>query len=192
MCERDVFRCEARALQCLQVHFISQVFKGTVCIIDVHLRNTCTSRVVFLRWIVPIKYHLSQCLWLEQKCEHFPLSLVMSAEGSFPPTFLLPHLGSHFLSIFLVLVNTFEASGRYDHGCVCKVASVCLTICNPMDCSPPGSSIHGILQARILEWVAMSFSRRSSWPRDQTCVSYISFIGRLILYHFHHLGWLSL
>ena len=44
----------------------------------------------------------------------------------------------------------------------------------PVDCSPPSSSVHGILQARILEWVAISFSRGSSWPRDQTQVSHIS------------------
>ena len=44
-------------------------------------------------------------------------------------------------------------------------------LCNPKDCSPPGSYVHGILQARILEWVAVSFSRGSSWPRDQTWVS---------------------
>ena len=43
-----------------------------------------------------------------------------------------------------------------------KVDQLCLTLCNPMDCSPPGSSIHGILQARILEWVAIPFSRASS------------------------------
>ena len=49
----------------------------------------------------------------------------------------------------------------------------CPVLCNPMDCSPPGSSVHGILQARIVKWVAMSFSRRSSQPRDQTYVSYI-------------------
>ena len=42
------------------------------------------------------------------------------------------------------------------------------TVCHPMDCSPPGSSVHGILQARILEWVTMPFSRGSSWPRDRT------------------------
>ena len=42
-----------------------------------------------------------------------------------------------------------------------------------MDCSPPGSSVHGILQARILEWVAISFSRETSWPRDRTQVSHI-------------------
>ena len=52
--------------------------------------------------------------------------------------------------------------------------------CNPMDCSPPGSSIHGIFQARILEWVAIFYSRVSSWPRDQTCVSCT---GRWILNH---------
>ena len=49
-----------------------------------------------------------------------------------------------------------------------------------MVCSPPGSSLHGVSQAGILEWVAISSSRGSSWPRDQTCVS---FIGRGILYH---------
>ena len=45
------------------------------------------------------------------------------------------------------------------------VAQLCLTLCNPMDCSPPGSSVHGILQARILEWVAMSFPR-GSFPTE--------------------------
>ena len=47
----------------------------------------------------------------------------------------------------------------------------CPTLCDPVDCSPPGSSVHRILQARILEWVAISFSRGSSWPRDWTRVS---------------------
>ena len=50
---------------------------------------------------------------------------------------------------------------------------------DPMDCSPPGSSVHGISQARTLEWVAMSFSKASSPPRDWTC---ISCIGRWVLY----------
>ena len=48
------------------------------------------------------------------------------------------------------------------------VAQLCPTLCNSMDCSPPGSSVHGISQARILQWVAISFSRGSSWLRDQT------------------------
>ena len=59
--------------------------------------------------------------------------------------------------------------------CVCvKVAQSCLTLCNPMDCSLPGSFVHGILQARILEWFAIPFSRGSSQPMDQTCVSCIA------------------
>ena len=49
-----------------------------------------------------------------------------------------------------------------------------LTLCDPMDCSPPGSSVHRILQARILEWVAIPFSRGSSQPRDRTQVSCIA------------------
>ena len=50
----------------------------------------------------------------------------------------------------------------------------CPTLWNPMDCSLPGSSIRGIFQARVLEWVAISFSRGSSQPRDQTQVSHIA------------------
>ena len=56
------------------------------------------------------------------------------------------------------------------------IAQACLTLCDPMDCSSPGSSVHGMFQARILEQVAISFSRRSSWPRDWTQVSHI--VGR--------------
>ena len=52
-----------------------------------------------------------------------------------------------------------------------QIAQPCLTLCDLMDCSLPGSSVHGIFQARVLEWVAISFSRRSSWPRDWTQVS---------------------
>ena len=58
-----------------------------------------------------------------------------------------------------------------------EVAQSCPTLCNPVDCNPPSSSIHGILQEGILEWVAISFSRGSSWPRDRTQVSRIA--GRL-------------
>ena len=55
-------------------------------------------------------------------------------------------------------------------------------LCDPVNCSPPGSSVHGILQARILEWVAVPSSRRSSQPRDGTWVFYVSCIGRQVLY----------
>ena len=77
--------------------------------------------------------------------------------------------------------------------CVCarSVALSCLTLCDPMYCNPPGFSVYGNSQTRILEWVAISFSRGSSWPRDWTCVS---FIGRQVLYHCTNLDistWLS-
>ena len=52
----------------------------------------------------------------------------------------------------------------------------CVQLCGSMDLSSPGSSVHGILQGRILEWVATSSSIESSWPRDQTCISCGSFI----------------
>ena len=64
--------------------------------------------------------------------------------------------------------------------CVCTITQVCvlvaqpcLTLCDPTDCNPPGSSIHGILQARVPEWVAIAFFRGSSWPRDRTQISHI-------------------
>ena len=62
------------------------------------------------------------------------------------------------------------------------------TLCDPMDWSPPGSSVHGILQARILEWVAVPASRGPSQAKDQTGVPYVSCTGRRGLYHCCHLG----
>ena len=67
-----------------------------------------------------------------------------------------------------------ELQGKPVCVCVCMyvlVAQLCLTLCTPLDCSPPGSSVHGILQERILEWVVIPFSSRSSPPRNQTQVS---------------------
>ena len=87
-----------------------------------------------------------------------------------------------------------DTTDRLNHNSVCKVSIMfygctcaksvqsCMTLCNSMDCSPPGSSVHGILQARILERVAISFSRRPSWPRDRTLVSHVFCIGRWVLY----------
>ena len=68
--------------------------------------------------------------------------------------------------------------------CLCVLSlQSCPTLCNPMDCSPPGSSVHGILQARTLEGAAVPSSRGASRPRDWTRVSCISCIGRWILYN---------
>ena len=67
-----------------------------------------------------------------------------------------------------------------------EVTQSCPTLCDPMNYSLPGSSIHGIFQARGLEWVAISFTWASSQPKDQTQVSLIA--GRLFLYHLNHKG----
>ena len=67
--------------------------------------------------------------------------------------------------------------------CACSVAWPCPTLCDPGDYSPPGSSVHGVSQARILEWVAISYSRGSSQPRDQTHISCVSCTERRFLYH---------
>ena len=63
---------------------------------------------------------------------------------------------------------------------IVHACSVVSDFCDPLDCSPPGSSVRGIFQARILEWVAVSYSRRSSWPRDLTHISRISCLEQIL------------
>ena len=64
-----------------------------------------------------------------------------------------------------------------------KSLQLCPNLCDHMDCSPPSSSVCGILQARILEWIVISSSSVSPWTRDQTRISCISCIGKCVLYH---------
>ena len=85
---------------------------------------------------------------------------------------------SFILKVFLDCVFGINIKSRSKIKCTftiseSEVDQLCPTLCDPMDCSLPGSSLHGILQARVLEWVAISFSRGSSWPRDRTQVSRI-------------------
>ena len=80
------------------------------------------------------------------------------------------------------LIPESQSHCRWNVVCVPNHSVTCATLCDPMDCSLPGSSVHGIFQARILEWAAISSSSRSSRSRDQTCISYILYIGRRILY----------
>ena len=88
---------------------------------------------------------------------HYPLLLLLSSSTNHP-----------FLSAL--------SAGRTNHGKCESVSHSVLFLCNPTNCSPPGSSVHGILQARISEWVAIPFSRGSSQIKDQTWVSCI--VGR--------------
>ena len=80
------------------------------------------------------------------------------------------------LSIYISHKDTIVLAGSLTHFSVVKVlvAQLCPTLCIPMGCHPPGSSVHGILQIRILEWVAVPFSGGSSQLRDQTEVSSIA------------------
>ena len=82
-----------------------------------------------------------------------------------------PSKKARFTRIWSHVINIF--SGPSESESETEVAQLCLTLCDPVDCSLPGSSDHGILQARIPRWVAISFSRGSSQPRDQTPVSHI-------------------
>ena len=85
----------------------------------------------------------------------------------------------------IILISSLKNS-QVKYVCACmhvKSLQSCVTLCDSMDCSPPGSSVHGVLQVRILEWVVIPFSRGSSRPRDQAHVSYVSCIGRQVLYH---------
>ena len=98
-------------------------------------------------------------MWCKHGCQEPALI-------SFFPQAILP--STDWLSL------SFQAHGRRGLHWVSEVAQSCWTLCDPVDCSPPDSSIHAILQARVLEWVAISFSRESSRPRDRTQVSHIA------------------
>ena len=107
-------------------------------------------------------------LWTQIK---FPLSLLFIFSLCPFPTHGHP-----------LLSTTFNMWSNIPPCQICaKLLQWCPILCGPTDCSPPGSSVHGIFQARILEWVAVPSSKRSSQPRDKTHISYVSCIGRRVL-----------
>ena len=117
-----------------------------------------------LEIIILSKPHKDKCLWNEQmnlfrKQIHRLQKPLMVTKGKL--------WGVGISQEFGVYIFTLKESES-------EVAQSCLTLCDAVDCRPPGSSVHGTLQARILEWVAVSFSRGSSWPRDRTQVSHIA------------------
>ena len=111
------------------------------------------------------------------------------------PGLLCPNPGLPHCRRFLYHLSPQGSPQRSSEGlkittCMCfsfasSAAQSCLTLCDARDGSPPGSSVHGLSQARMLEWVVLPFSRGSAQPRDRTCVSCI---GRWILYHLSHQG----
>ena len=125
--------------------------------------------------------------------------IVVASMVSYSPTLVKPSLGGNppFNSVHsgVGLLFIYRRSSKHLHwkshcaqlvitsSALCVHAQSHLTLCDPMDCSPPGSSIQWIFWAKILEWVAISYSKRSSQSRDWTHVSCVSFSGRRILYH---------
>ena len=96
-------------------------------------------------------------------------------------------------SVFKKLFFTFRTfsvyvSYVYMYTVLCLVSQLCPTLCSPMYCSMPGSHVHATFQARILERVAISYSRASSWPRNQTCVSLHFLCWQSDSLPLHHLG----
>ena len=81
------------------------------------------------------------------------------------------HIEKSSVSSFHWMPETLQINSLL---CCAKLLQLCLTLCDPMDCTLPGSSVHGILQKRILEWIATLSSKGSSQPRDQTLVSCIA------------------
>ena len=81
-------------------------------------------------------------------------------------TYTLPFSIKNFFDVTPIRITTGKCSQSIVNDGGDLVTKLCLTLCDLMDCSLPGSSVHGILQARILEWVAISFSRGSSRPRN--------------------------
>ena len=124
--------------------------------------------------------HRATMIWRPSSTGHGTLSLQSEEQAEMSPSeggrpcghldFGLP--ASRTWDSGFLLSKTIQLVVLYDiNMCICLVALLSLTLCDPMDCSSPGSSVHGILQARILEWVAMPSSRGSSQPRDRTWVS---------------------
>ena len=128
-----------------------------------------------------------QPTWSLYLCQVF--LLVVKRESTLPPILIIKHHLWNSFSFSLLIYNTASVMHLLNHAkaapftaflvcftvycCCCLVAKLCPTLWDPMDCSPPGSSVHGISQARILECIAISFSRGSSQPSDQTHVSCI-------------------
>ena len=94
-------------------------------------------------------------------------------------------MGCYFLNLYLY--NYYIITLSILVKVKVSVTQSCLTLCDPMNYSLLGFSVHGILQARILKWHSVPFSRGSSWPRDQTYVSCISCPDRRILYYLSHI-----
>ena len=115
------------------------------------------------------------------------LVLSVTPFTSFSPRKFFLQVARYSFQFFQVhktsLIISYSPLQKYE----CSIAQSCPTLCDSMDCSLPDSSVHGTFQVGILKQVAISYSKGSSQPRDQTHISCVSFIGKWILYH--HTTW---
>ena len=148
-----------------------------------------TSVVIFTSWVYN---YLAMCLYqtesfdkiATESTQHIPaICFVFSTDvcwmnrwTTYCSVVFQSQKAVHFINVTESQKSGHTHKTSVTHCCAVLdlVAQSCPTLCNPMGCSPPGSSVHGVLQARMLEWVAVLFSRGSSQPRDQTQVSRIA------------------
>ena len=149
--------------------------------LDSPMTECANQTAQLLSWCCPRIQGSKQCCWTHTSVWLTPKAYTkLRAQNLRQHMLLVPAGGAslcmysgYFISLTWVLTLLFLG----------KCAQSYLTPCDPMDCSPPASSVHGILQARILEWVAISSSKGSSRSREWTSVFYISCTGRQALYH---------
>ena len=169
-------------------YFVDSLFEeaqkvGAKCLSPTEQKKQVSVHKSFLSWcfskygplevktvfVLIVRYYLLFSLyWV---CTDIAKAMVNKTGSSGGTEAVAPHSTSNYCTLFLAL----EGSEKWKET-ESEVAQSCLTLCDPVDCSPPRSSVHGILQARILEWVAISFSRGSSRPRGWTQISRI--VGR--------------
>ena len=126
--------------------------------------------MVPVKFLIQIKYFII----LMYARELYLLNVQKSFWFGFPPSKL--KLADSSVFFHILLISHIEIDQNYSllFVVVELVTQLCLTLCDSIDCNSPSSSVHGILQARILEWVAIPFSRESSEPMDRTQVSCIA------------------
>ena len=140
--------------------------------------------VLMIEWVSKNGWH--QCMYPQGKFQLLPASPVSLQDQQVSLT-----LAPFKLLLLHWVPDHVKFWVPFKNGVFClpqslslpKNSPVVMTLCCPMDCSLPGFSPHGIFQAKILEWGAICYSRRSSQPKEQTHISWVSHIDRWILYH---------
>ena len=162
---------------CITSAFIASITSSEPTLRLLHLSNKGSYDCIQLTWIIQDYFKILNLITLAMSLltyKEIDSQFFMIGNDSFGEVLILLTKTIVLIMLFFLLLPTpylfsiFEEEGKV------LVAQSCPTLCDPTVCTLPGSSFHGICQARILAWVAISFSRGSSQPRDQTQVSCIA------------------